>query len=446
MRSLEAIIQSVAGKFGLGDKAALLLSEILSLITDEYDGGLSGFVDRMRRAGLGELVGSWIKIGPNNPISENELERALGSQVIGNIASRVGVAQHVTKSALASMLPDVVDFLTPHGSVPSSIPAEVRSFIRQEERARVDAAHHAAEHRSSPLRWLLPLLGLLLVAFLGYRFCNRPKEEVAVTPAATRVSAVDSWLTLINEGGKLGFSGLVPDEKTRQEILDKLKAAFGEGNYLGEIKIDPNAGPVTWLSKLGDILAALTPGVELSIDGNTVHVAGDIPADKRVSLLDKLRALFGSGFNIKEGLLDIEAKVKDSIERTLAALRALTKGSSSDELVKALNLHIIHFATGKSDIPPANQEVLKESAKAIKNASAGTVLGIGGHTDDIGSAEMNQKLSESRANAVRDFLIEQGVKADALVAKGYGETTPVASNATPEGRFANRRMEFEVVK
>ena len=89
MRALEEIIQSVAGKFGLGEKAALLLSEILSLITDEYNGGLSGFLDRMRRAGLGELVESWVRLGPNNPINESELERALGSQVIGNIASRV---------------------------------------------------------------------------------------------------------------------------------------------------------------------------------------------------------------------------------------------------------------------------------------------------------------------------------------------------------------------
>ena len=113
----------MAGKFGLGEKAALLLSEILSLITDEYNGGLSGFLDRMRRSGLGELVESWVRLGPNNPISENELERALGSQLIGNIASKVGVAQHTAKSALAAMLPDVVDFLTPHGSIPSSIPA-----------------------------------------------------------------------------------------------------------------------------------------------------------------------------------------------------------------------------------------------------------------------------------------------------------------------------------
>ncbi|MGE0101238.1 MAG: YidB family protein [Blastocatellales bacterium] len=446
MSSLESIIQSAASKFGLGEKSALLVSELLELIIDEYNGGLGGFIERLKRAGLSELVNSWVKIGPNNEISESELEKALGAQAIQNIASKTGVALHTAKSSLAYVLPAVIDFLTPNGMVPTSIPHEIRSFIRKEERARVDAAHDAAKHGSSIWRWLLPLLILLALAFFGYRYCSAPKTDTATAPTTTAdATKPESWLTLINEGGKLGFSGIVPDEKTKDEIIARLKAVFGD-NLVGEIKVDPNYKPVNWLAKLEGLLAALIPGAEVSIEGNSVHVGGNIGAELKATLLDKLKSLFGTDFNIIEGFVDVEARIKESIEETLAALKALLPGHSAEDLVNALNLHIIHFATGSAEIPAANQEVLKESAKAIKNAPAGTKLEVSGHTDDVGAEDMNQKLSDARANAVRDFLVKEGVAADVLTAKGYGETAPVTTNATPEGRFANRRIEYKVVK
>jgi outer membrane protein OmpA-like peptidoglycan-associated protein len=67
---------------------------------------------------------------------------------------------------------------------------------------------------------------------------------------------------------------------------------------------------------------------------------------------------------------------------------------------------------------------------------------VAGHTDSMGSDAYNMKLSQQRAEAVRNFLISRGVAADRLTAKGYGESQPVADNATEEGRFKNRRVEL----
>lgn len=69
---------------------------------------------------------------------------------------------------------------------------------------------------------------------------------------------------------------------------------------------------------------------------------------------------------------------------------------------------------------------------------------ISGHTDSTGNDEYNQKLSERRANAVKDAIIEEGVQAERLQAKGYGESKPIADNATKEGRQENRRVEAEI--
>ena len=102
-----------------------------------------------------------------------------------------------------------------------------------------------------------------------------------------------------------------------------------------------------------------------------------------------------------------------------AALAALTGGANAAAVVNALNLEIINFVSGKADIPKDNQDLLKKAAVVLKGAPAGTKIEVGGHTDNKGAAAGNQKLSQTRAEAVTKFLVAQGVKADALVAK-YG--------------------------
>jgi len=74
------------------------------------------------------------------------------------------------------------------------------------------------------------------------------------------------------------------------------------------------------------------------------------------------------------------------------------------------------------------------------------VIEIGGHTDNTGSKEINLKLSQGRADAVRNYLIQKGIPATRVTAKGYGDTQPVADNSTDEGRTKNRRTEVTVIK
>lgn len=101
----------------------------------------------------------------------------------------------------------------------------------------------------------------------------------------------------------------------------------------------------------------------------------------------------------------------------------------------------INFETGSAAIQPDSMSQLEEVAALLK-ADAALKLEVGGHTDNVGTPEGNQKLSEARANSVAAAIVKNGIAAGRLTAKGYGQTTAVADNRTEEGRAKNRRVEL----
>jgi outer membrane protein OmpA-like peptidoglycan-associated protein len=108
-----------------------------------------------------------------------------------------------------------------------------------------------------------------------------------------------------------------------------------------------------------------------------------------------------------------------------------------------VNMSDVLFATGEYSLKPGAREKLAKVA-GILIAYPSLSIEVDGYTDNVGSDEMNQKLSENRASAVREYLVEAGVGADSVIAKGYGNTLPVASNDNSTGRQENRRVELVV--
>jgi outer membrane protein OmpA-like peptidoglycan-associated protein len=108
-----------------------------------------------------------------------------------------------------------------------------------------------------------------------------------------------------------------------------------------------------------------------------------------------------------------------------------------------VNLSDVTFSTGQATLQPGAREKLAR-VSGILAAHPTLRLAIEGHTDSVGSDELNQALSERRAEAVRMYLVQQGVPAGATSASGFGEARPVATNDTAEGRQMNRRVELVV--
>jgi outer membrane protein OmpA-like peptidoglycan-associated protein/uncharacterized protein YidB (DUF937 family) len=320
MGAMDLLVNEVESRFGLGSaKAGSLLTAILSLI-QEQSGGLSGFLEKFRRAGLSDTVSSWLSGGAPTPVSADSLQSVLGSQTVSNIASRVGVPASTAASALGFMIPKLVQSLAPGGAIPTRLPAEAMSYLSGATGAVAAGARDAvhAVEQSGLRRYLWPLLALLAAFLLFYWLWPKPK-------------------------------------------------------------------PVAF---------------------------------------------------------NVEDQVRIASEKAMAALSGLKPGYSAQDLTGALNLEIINFATGSAQIPDYSAPFLNKAAEVIKIAPAGLIIEVAGHTDNTGDAAANLALSQQRADAVRSYLVQQGVPQATMTAKGYGDTKPVATNETEEGRFRNRRIEF----
>jgi outer membrane protein OmpA-like peptidoglycan-associated protein len=108
-------------------------------------------------------------------------------------------------------------------------------------------------------------------------------------------------------------------------------------------------------------------------------------------------------------------------------------------------LEPIQFDTGKATIKPVSFPILDEVV-ALMKARKDLKVGVYGHTDSVGSDDMNMTLSKNRAASCMKYLVEHGIASSRLQSEGFGETKPISTNDTAEGRFKNRRTEFKVLQ
>lgn len=117
----------------------------------------------------------------------------------------------------------------------------------------------------------------------------------------------------------------------------------------------------------------------------------------------------------------------------------------TEEVTKTINYAAknVYFNTGSTKLLSKSYAPLNEVVK-IMNDNTSLKMKIDGHTDNVGSDELNMKLSDGRAAAVKAYLVSKGISADRLESEGFGETSPVADNNTATGRSKNRRVELKV--
>jgi uncharacterized protein YidB (DUF937 family) len=128
MALLDTVISEVAGKFGLGASATALVREVLTLVVGS-PGGFGGFLNRVKSAGLGTELLSWLGNPQAAPLLHTQVEKLFGSTVLSGIAQKLGLGDSVVSTATAFLLPKLIGVLTPGGSIPTTLPPEVTGFL-----------------------------------------------------------------------------------------------------------------------------------------------------------------------------------------------------------------------------------------------------------------------------------------------------------------------------
>ena len=119
MGLLNEIVKGIAGKFlGVGGSQNPLVDIIIGLITNPRSGGIEGLVRNFKNKGMEDIMSSWISTGKNLPISGNQIQNALGMDQILQIAKQLGSSKEEVSGGLSRLLPQIIDKLTPNGSLP----------------------------------------------------------------------------------------------------------------------------------------------------------------------------------------------------------------------------------------------------------------------------------------------------------------------------------------
>ena len=243
-------------------------------------------------------------------------------------------------------------------------------------------------------------------------------------------------------------SGVVRDDDAKTSILNALNAVFGADKVKTDISVDQGAGAASWLGNFRAAIDALKgANADTVFEGNKVNVGGSAMDDAaRDKIIAALKSALGASIAVGALSDKTAAAVAVANDRATTELASLQSGFGVKDLLFALNDSVVNFASGSAEVPESMAPFLKTAAGDLKQLKAGHVLEIAGYTDNTGDAGLNLALSQKRAEAVRAALIKYGADPDMLVAKGYGQADPIASNDTPEGRLKNRRIEYPVVK
>ncbi|MBK5264391.1 MAG: OmpA family protein [Alphaproteobacteria bacterium] len=170
------------------------------------------------------------------------------------------------------------------------------------------------------------------------------------------------------------------------------------------------------------------------------YFLGDLVGGKH----DRTEKIVGAGIGAVAG-----AGIGAYMDAQEKKLRQDTAGTGVDVIRDGDNLMLrmpsgITFAYDQAAVQPQFQPVLNDVSKVLKDYPS-TYIDVYGHTDSDGSDAYNQGLSERRAQSVANYLSMQGVQSARIATRGYGETQPIASNATADGKAANRRVEIKIV-
>ncbi|MEY4584118.1 MAG: hypothetical protein RJB10_615 [Pseudomonadota bacterium] len=363
------IIREVASRFGLGDKAGPLVQMLLAYITNKDTGGLAGFMSKLSSSGMGDVSKSWLGGGANAlPVSASQIESLLGEQggLLNNVTSKLGIGGSTAASALGFLLPFVIGKLTPGGTVPSSLSADVMGFITGGAAALTKGVTGAAG---------------VAVGAAG-----------AATVAASKV--VGTAGHVVSSAANAGASAATAAGSGLMKWLPWLAAGIAALFLL------------SYCNKGSDAAKQAADGAKNAAEmaaasKNEQDAAAKAKADAEAATAAKTAA-------------DTAAKTSADAAPVGSGFVAFTHDGAP-----ALK---VYFDSGKTDVATGFADTAKALVEHLKaNTSSKAV--VSGYNDPTGNAAANAELSKNRAKGVAAALKTAGIADDRVVLEKPTDTT-----------------------
>lgn len=263
------------------------------------------------------------------------------------------------------------------------------------------------------------------------------------TPTATSTEPAEESGVPAFEVGRTDQAIRVQAPVQSQAVKDAISAAVEQllgpdREYDDRTTIDPANGiaDAATLSALLRALAIGTGDASVRYDGDTVTLSGQVPDQATKATIGRAAAKAVPGAVLADQL-QLPTPTKSAVSEPCRTFQS--------RLAEFSRQYKINFLSGTSIVNDASKPSVVRAAAVLKSCTTARVE-VAGHTDDLGSPATSLPLSERRAAAVKAELVRLGVNPDRILANGYGQAFPIASNATGAGRIANRRAELRVVQ
>ncbi len=384
----DLIIKEAASRFGLGDKAGMLVQMLVAYMTNKNTGGLTGFMDLFKNKGMADLASSWLGGGAGaKAISGSQVESLFGGKggLLEGLISKSGLGGTAITSALGYLLPSVLGKLTPGGSIPTTLSADVLGFADQGKN----------------------LLGGLL------------SSGGAAATAATAATAAAVGATA--NAGKAAGGGLM-------RWLPWLIAA-GVALYL----LKSCTGGEDAAKKAADAAKATATTAAATA---TTATAAAVDATKATA--DAAKAAAGAAGDAAKAAAGAATGAVTTAAASGAAA-VLSYLDAAPAAVAGAPVAKVYFETGKVDLPADAADTIKGVIDYVK-ANAGTKAALSGFHDPTGDKAQNEELAKNRAKMVRERLRTAGFAEDQILM-----VKPMQTAGTGDNKEA-RRVELTVVK
>jgi outer membrane protein OmpA-like peptidoglycan-associated protein/uncharacterized protein YidB (DUF937 family) len=299
MTMLDNLISESGSRFGIGSAAKPLMRELLQLMTGA-PGGLEGFLDRFRKAGMGKQVASYVGGKSETPLPPKEVVAALGATTVADMAQHAGLAPAETSRALGFAIPKAIGLLTPGGAMPTKVPAEIRTFVtetdqvrpvttatireseqvrpaamatlREAEQVRPSGMATVETRRPGIAPWLWPLLAIALAGGLIWAFLSRTAHRPAPPAPAVRTAPPAMTAPQVATAPPAPIA-VAPTPSPAPAAADVVRALDQELNLnfpTGSAELPAASQPL--LQRAASEINSLPAGTVIEIAGNTDNV------------------------------------------------------------------------------------------------------------------------------------------------------------------------------